>query len=139
MLPIIKTFSSIAIVLLSFNNHHLQKNVNVFNGTYLHTYCIWYQSLFLPLTLNNQFVTQHEKTMLMYTKYTSLHYFSYLTFCVSCASSVNCIGFPMVSCTIIKSFIDTMLRQEVVKVQSLKKLYFCVHKHCSSCQVIFYF
>ena len=53
------------------------------------------------------YVTQHQKTMLMYTKYTSLHYFSYLSFCVSFTSSINCIGFPIVSCTISKSFIDT--------------------------------
>ena len=47
-------------------------------------------------------------TVLMYTKYITLHYFNYLTFCVSYTSSVNCIGFPIVSCTISKSFIDTL-------------------------------
>ena len=55
-----------------------------------------------------QNMTWHEKTMLMYTNYISLHYFNYLTFCVSYTSSVNCIGFPVVSCTISKSFIDTL-------------------------------
>ena len=44
----------------------------------------------------------------MYTKYTSLHYVDYLNICVSYTSSVNCIGFPIVNCTITKSFIDTL-------------------------------
>ena len=38
-------------------------------------------------------------TMLMYTKYTSLHNIQYLTFYVSYSSSVNCIIFPIVCCT----------------------------------------
>ena len=54
------------------------------------------------------YVTQHEKTMLMYTKYTSLQYFNYLTFYVCYTSSVNCMGIPIVSYTISKSFIDTL-------------------------------
>ena len=45
-------------------------------------------------------VTRHEKTMLMYTKYTSLHYFNYLTFCVSYISSVIVLKFPIVGCSI---------------------------------------
>ena len=40
----------------------------------------------------NLYVTRHEKAMLIYTKYTSLHYFNYLTFCVSYTRSVNCIA-----------------------------------------------
>ena len=35
--------------------------------------------------------------MLMYTKYISLHYFNYLSFCVSHTGSVNCIGLLIVS------------------------------------------
>ena len=53
-------------------------------------------------------VTQHEKNMLIYTKYTTSHYFNYLTFCVSYSRSVKCIGFSIVSCTISKSFIDKL-------------------------------
>ena len=70
-----------------------------------------------PIVLYSIFVTQHEKTMLMYTKYTSSHYFHYLT-CASYTSSVNCIGFPIVSCSIS----NTMLRQKVITILSLKML-----------------
>ena len=70
--------------------------------------------------------------MLMYTNYISLHYFNYLTFCVSYTSSVNYIGFPIVSCTINKCFIDTLsLDKKLLKgqcvgieaVQALVKLH----------------
>ena len=44
----------------------------------------------VPLTAHT-YMTQGEKTMLVYTKYTSLHYFNYLTFYVSYTTSVNCI------------------------------------------------
>ena len=54
------------------------------------------------------YVTQHEKTMLMYIKCTSLHYFNYLNFCVSYTSYVKCIVFPIVNCTISKCFMDTL-------------------------------
>ena len=71
------------------------------------------------ITLNwTTFVTRHEKTMLMYTKYTSLHYFNYLTFCVSYTSSVNCIEFIIVFCTITISFIDTLfLDKKLLKLK----------------------
>ena len=51
-------------------------------------------------------VTRHEKTMPMYTN-TPLYisYFKYFTFCVSGTSSVNCIGFTIVSCIVNKSLI----------------------------------
>ena len=61
-----------------------------------------------PILVNAIFVTRHEKTMLMYTKYISLHYFNYLSFCVSHTDSVNCIGFLIVSCTNSNIFIDTL-------------------------------
>ena len=47
-------------------------------------------------------MTQHEKTN-VYTKYTSLHYLNYLSFCVRHTGSANCIGFPIVCCTISKT------------------------------------
>ena len=54
------------------------------------------------------FVTQHEKTGLMCTKYTNPHYSIYLTFRASCTSFVNCIKFPMVYYTSSKKFIDKL-------------------------------
>ena len=78
---------------------------------------------------NITFVTRQEKTMLivnMYTKYISSLYVNYLTFCVSYTSSVNYIGFPIVSCTIGKSFTETLLYILRQKVQIL-----CApHEHC---------
>ena len=62
----------------------------------------------------------------MYTKYTSLHYFNYLTFCVR---YTNSIGFPIVSSTISKSFIDT-LRMFRQKSKSKSCWISCAHKHC---------
>ena len=62
-------------------------------------------------------VTQHEKTMFMYTEYISLCYSNYLTFCVVYTSSVNCVGSLIVGCIII----DTLCL-EVIKIQSLKNL-----------------
>ena len=40
----------------------------------------------------------HEKTGLMYTKYTSSYYRMYLHYCIRSTKSVNCIRFPMKSC-----------------------------------------
>ena len=66
--------------------------------------------------------------MLMYTNYISLHYFNYLTFCVSYTSSVNCIGFSIVSCTISKCFIDTLsldkklLKGQCVGIEAIQAL-----------------
>ena len=42
-----------------------------------------------------QNVTEHEKTGLMYTKYTSPYYETYLLYCSRYLSSVNCIRLPM--------------------------------------------
>ena len=77
-------------------------------------------------------VIQHEKTMFMHTNYTSLHYFNYLTFCVSYISSVNCIGFHIVNCTIGKTFIDTLsLDKKLLKFEVHKRCQIlCAHKHC---------
>ena len=77
------------------------------------------------------YVTWHEKTMLMYTKYTSLHYFNYLSFCV-CHTCLNCTGFPIVSCTISKSFINTLrLVKKLLTFKVLKSCQIlCVYNHC---------
>ena len=40
------------------------------------------------------YVTRHEKTGLMYTKYTSLYYGTYLLYCLRYQNSVNCIRLP---------------------------------------------
>ena len=64
-------------------------------------------------------VTRHDKTMLIYLKYTSLYCFNYLTFCVSYISSINCVRFLIVSCTINKSVTDTLCLDK--KLQNLKK------------------
>ena len=71
--------------------------------------------------------------MLMYTKYTSLLYFNYLTLCVSYTSSVRLImyiRFPVVSCMFNKSFIDTLcLDKKLLKLKThrTKVVKFCVH------------
>ena len=47
------------------------------------------------------YVTRHEKTRLMYTKYTyiyNINYSMYLHYCIRLTKSVNCIRFPMKSC-----------------------------------------
>ena len=63
----------------------------------------------VPVLEQVKYMTGMKKPCLnVYTKYTTLHYFNYLTVYVSYTSSVNCIGFPIVSCTISKSFIDTL-------------------------------
>ena len=68
-----------------------------------------------------------EKTMFMYTKYTSLHYFNYLTYCVSYTRSYNCIGFPIVGCTVSQSFIDTLYLDNKLKSKKVVKT-LCAHK-----------
>ena len=83
-----------------------------------------------------------ENHAYLYTKYTSLHYIQYLTFCVSCARPVNCIGFWIVSCPFSKRFIDSysMFMQKVIKLWSLKKLpkKFCVYiSTVFSCRVTY--
>ena len=55
-----------------------------------------------------KYVTRHEKIGLMCTKYTPLHYSTYLPFCVSYTCSVNCIKFSSSYWTICKSFIDKL-------------------------------
>ena len=52
------------------------------------------------------FVTRHEKTGLMCTKYTPLYYSTLLEFFVSYFNSINCIIFSIVYCTSCKSFMD---------------------------------
>ena len=54
------------------NTHTLTHNTH----TYTHT------------NNTHTYVTWHEKTMLMYTKYTSSRYFNYLSFCISNTGSV---------------------------------------------------
>ena len=64
-----------------------------------------------------------------------LYYFNYLTFCVSYTSSVNCIWFQIVHCTIRKSCIDKLcLEKKLLKFKSNK---FCVHiSTVFSCRVM---
>ena len=59
-------------------------------------------------SMEKQFVTRHEKIGLMCTKYTALHYSTYLTFCVSYVFSVNCIKFSSGYWIIFKSFMDKL-------------------------------
>ena len=49
---------------------------------------------------NETDVTWHEKTGLVYTKYTYSYYsmYQYLHYCIRLTKSVNCIKFPMKSC-----------------------------------------
>ena len=47
-----------------------------------------------------------QKIGLMCIKYTPSLYSAYLTFCISCTGSVNCIELSIVCCTSIKSFIS---------------------------------
>ena len=44
------------------------------------------------------YVTRHEKTGLMYTKYTSSYYGPYLLYCLRYGNSVNCIRFLITCC-----------------------------------------
>ena len=79
-------------------------------------------------------VIRHEKTMLMHPKYTSLHYFNYLTFCVNYTSSVNYIGFPIFNYTIRKksrkllnfvfTHVSTVYPCQVTNNKSLLKLFY---------------
>ena len=67
------------------------------------------------------YVTRHEKAMLMYTKYTALHYLNYFTFRVSYTGSVNCIGFPIVCSTFGEGFIETpCLNRKLLKFEVQK-------------------
>ena len=53
------------------------------------------------LKVHIKYVTWHEKTMLMYTKYASLHSIMHTSF-------VNCIEFQIISSAISESFTDTL-------------------------------
>ena len=68
----------------------------------------FYEQNFDKLVVSFIYVTWHEKIELMYTKYITSYYSTYLAFCVSYTSSVNCVEFPIVCCTSLKSFIDNM-------------------------------
>ena len=63
-----------------------------------------FQMYLLQMDLGT-FVTRHEKIGLICTKYTTSHNSTYLTFCESYTSSVNCLKLLNVYCTSIKSFI----------------------------------
>ena len=85
-------------------------------------------------------MTRHEKIGLMCTKYISLHYSTYHTFCTSYMSSVSCIKFPIVCCISDKNFIDKlrMFREKVMKLQSSKSGQFYVHiSPIFSCRVTY--
>ena len=111
---------------------HTKYNKNLYPLFVLHKYVTIGTYIVIQISI---YVTRHEKTMLTCTKYTSLHYFNYLTFCVSYTSSVNCIGFTIVSCTISQKFHwCVMLGQKVIKIQCLKSH---ARKHCFSSQVTY--
>ena len=44
------------------------------------------------------YMTRHEKTGLMYTKYTSSYYGTYLLYCLRYYNSLNCIRLPITCC-----------------------------------------
>ena len=75
-------------------------------------------------------MTEHEKTGLMYTKYVSLYYGTYLLYCLTYLSSVNCIRFPMKCCinggnVIRLLFLSTkLLKFEIQKCGQI----LCAHK-----------
>ena len=85
------------------------------------------------------FVTRHEKIGLMCTKYTSLGYSLYLTFCIRYTSSVSYIELPIVFCTSNTSFIGKICLYKKLhnfKVQKSAQI-LCAHKPYFSCQVTF--
>ena len=49
--------------------------------------------VFTNLSLLHSYVTQHEKTRLMYTKYTYSYYSKYLPYCIRFSESVSCMRF----------------------------------------------
>ena len=55
---------------------------------YIYIYIYVYVYIFI-------YVTRHEKARLMYTKYTSSYYESYLLYCSTYQSSVNCTRYAM--------------------------------------------
>ena len=57
-----------------------------------HFYCT---IIIIYVIENSIFVTEHEKTGLMYTKYIYLYYGTYLLYCLRYLNSVNCIRFTM--------------------------------------------
>ena len=62
----------------------------------------------------NKYVIRHEKTGLICTKDTTLHYTKYLIVYISYAGSVNCIKLPIVCCTSNTSFIGKLYSHEKV-------------------------
>ena len=79
-----------------------------------------------------EFVTQHEKIVLMCTKYTPLQYSMYLILCVRYTSSVNCIKISMVYYRTCKSFILILFWAHSYEISKSKKWsnFICtVHTH----------
>ena len=75
-------------------------------------------------------VIWHEKTVLMYTKYTPSHYFNYLTFCKWYTSSVNFKAEAIVCCIGTISFIGKLCL--ITKLRNLSQKsgqISCAHKH----------
>ena len=87
-----------------------------------------------------KFVSRHEKTGLMYTKYTYSYYSMYLHYCIRFTKSVNCITFSMRSC--INGENCTRLPYVYMKLfnfefQNVVKFYMHI-SYIFSCQVTFY-
>ena len=82
-----------------------------------------------------KYVTRHEKIGLMCTKYTPLHYSTYLTFCVSYTCSVKIVlNSPVVTGLFAKvSLINYVQAQSYETLKSQKVVTFCVHiSQCTS-------
>ena len=55
-------------------------------------------------------VTRHEKTGLMYTKYTCSYYCEYLPYCIRYSQSVSCMRFLTNCCINVTGFAKTVLK-----------------------------
>ena len=84
-------------------------------------------------------MTRHEKTMLMYAKYTYSYYGTYLLYCLRYSRSVSCIRFPMKSCIndtncIIGSYYYLQLKpKNMVILCAHKALFSDARSHMTKC------
>ena len=109
------------------------QNFPIFGMKFIFSHVRMYQ------LFNTIYVTRHEKTGLMYTKYTSSYYGLYLLYCSTYQSSVNCYRFAMKCYINGDNFIRLLfLLIKLFKFESKNVLKFCVHiSPIFSCRVTY--
>ena len=65
-------------------------------------YVVIIDTLLISTTI---YVTRHEKTGLMYTKYTRSYYYKYLRYCIRYSQSVSCMRFLTNCCINAEKFV----------------------------------